>query len=95
LEDKANSTYENALYSKQLVDKYKFKSAIIVTSNYHMRRSRLVFNKAFQGTGINLTYCSALEKSFTPNGWFTDKYSRDIVFSEYIKIVGYWIEDKL
>lgn len=60
-----------------------------------MRRSMLVFNKAFVGTEIKLTYCAMQDENFKQNGWFLDRYSRDIVFSEYIKLVGYLIQGKL
>lgn len=95
LEIKSTSTYENALFTKQLLEKDKTQSAIIVTSNYHMRRTRLVFNKVFQGTEIRLTYCASRDENFKPDGWFLDSYSRNIVFSEYIKLVGYWILGRL
>ncbi len=95
LEDKSTSTYENAIFTKQLLEISNYKSAIIVTSNYHMRRTMLVFNKAFKDTDIKLTYCASEDKSFKPNGWYTDNYSSDLVFSEYIKTVGYWVEGRL
>jgi uncharacterized SAM-binding protein YcdF (DUF218 family) len=89
LDNKANSTYQNALFTKELALKYGFKSAIVVTSNYHMRRSRLVYKKAFHGTGISLTYCSAVDKEYKPDKWWKDRYTTDIVISEYTKLIGY------
>src|SRR5687768_4087705 len=38
LEEKADSTYESAVYVKKLMNKYKFHSAIVVSSDFHMRR---------------------------------------------------------
>ena len=94
-ENKSVSTYENALFTKKILVDYNFKSAIIVTSTYHMRRSRLVFNKAFQNTGIKLTFCSFQDKYFKSEWWFMDTYSRHIVISEYEKLIGYFIEGRL
>jgi uncharacterized SAM-binding protein YcdF (DUF218 family) len=54
LEEKAESTYENAVYSRDIVLKNEFKSAIVVTSPYHMRRSKLVFERVFRNTGVKL-----------------------------------------
>jgi uncharacterized SAM-binding protein YcdF (DUF218 family) len=95
IESRSTSTYENAVYSKQLLEKDKAYSAIIVTSNYHMRRSRLVFNKVFAGTGIKLTYCASQAKRFKPNEWFLDSYSRNTVLSEYAKLAVYGILGRL
>ncbi|KHF36432.1 vancomycin high temperature exclusion protein [Paenibacillus sp. P1XP2] len=40
LENKARSTYENLLYSKQIMKERGFKSAVIVTHQYHGMRSK-------------------------------------------------------
>ncbi|MCX5715332.1 MAG: YdcF family protein [Candidatus Omnitrophica bacterium] len=42
LEEKANSTYENALFSKEILKK---SNILLVSSPYNMRRASLVFNK--------------------------------------------------
>ena len=72
-----------------------FESAIVVTSNYHMRRSKLVFKKAFKDTDISLVYCSAEEDGFIPEKWWTDRYSFNRVFSEYIRLAGYFVRGQL
>jgi uncharacterized SAM-binding protein YcdF (DUF218 family) len=95
LEDKATSTYENAIFSKEIIMSKGFESAIIVTSDYHMLRSKLVFNKAFKGTGIKLTFCSSQSKKFKPQCWFTDKYSRHVTISEYKKLLRYFVKGRL
>lgn len=95
LEDKAKSTYENAVFSKEIVLDKGFKSAIVVTSNYHTRRSSLVFNKAFRKSGVKLTFCSVEDVSFKPKKWFMDKTSRSITALEYKKLIGYFILGRL
>lgn len=95
VENKSISTYENAIFTKKILMDHNFKSAIIVTSNYHMRRSSLVFNKAFKNTGIKLIFCSAQDINFKPKWWLTNNYSTNIVISEYEKLVGYFFEDRL
>jgi uncharacterized SAM-binding protein YcdF (DUF218 family) len=54
VEDQSESTYDNAVNSRALLLEYGYKSAIVVTSDYHMKRSSLVFKKAFKDTGISL-----------------------------------------
>jgi len=45
LEEKANSVYENVIFSKELLDKNKWHSVLLISSPYNMRRAELVFNK--------------------------------------------------
>ena len=47
IENKAMSTYENALFSKPIILEHEIESALVVTSNYHMRRTRLAFSACF------------------------------------------------
>ncbi|MCJ8012569.1 YdcF family protein [Paenibacillus sp. KQZ6P-2] len=44
LENKARSTYENLLYSKQIMDEHGYTSAVIITHQYHGMRSRDIAN---------------------------------------------------
>jgi uncharacterized SAM-binding protein YcdF (DUF218 family) len=46
----SKDTSENARYTKQIIEKRGFKSPILVTSAYHMKRAVFLFEK--QGTEI-------------------------------------------
>ena len=43
LEEKANNTIGNAYYCNKIMVKLGFRSAIVVTSNFHIRRTRNIF----------------------------------------------------
>ncbi len=46
IENNSKNTFENALFSKQILDSLKFKGSILlVTSSFHMRRSLAIFKK--------------------------------------------------
>ena len=45
VENKSLDTYENAVFTQKLMKENDLKTAIVVTSDSHMRRSLLVFNK--------------------------------------------------
>lgn len=89
LEDKADSTFENAIFSKDILLKNDYRSAIIVTSNYHTRRSKMIFNNVFSGTNIQLTYCASGGEYFDQSKWWLSNKSAMIVINEYIKFIGY------
>ncbi|MGX4586266.1 YdcF family protein [Paenibacillus chitinolyticus] len=90
LEDRADSTYENAVFSKTIIEKHAFKSVTVVSSDYHMRRVKLLFDRAFKGSGIGLHYVAAPDKNFTPRKWWGNNKSLMVTFTEYLKLTGYF-----
>lgn len=58
----ATSTYENARNSLALMKAKGFKSALVVSSDYHMRRTRLVFERVNQKYHFTLHYVAAYHK---------------------------------
>ena len=47
IENNSKNTYENAVFTKQILDSMQFNGSILlVTSSFHMRRSIAIFNKA-------------------------------------------------
>lgn len=47
IESNSKNTYENAVFTKQILDSMNYKgNTLLVTSSYHMRRSLAIFNKA-------------------------------------------------
>jgi len=45
LEEKATNTYENVLFSRDILKSRNWKKVLLISSPYHMRRVSLVFNK--------------------------------------------------
>jgi uncharacterized SAM-binding protein YcdF (DUF218 family) len=87
----AQSTYGNAVYSEKMMLQHHFKSAIVVSSTYHMRRAQYIFNKMYAGSGIRLTYCAAPVIGYSPERWWASYAGRVFTFSEYEKLVGYFV----
>lgn len=46
VEPNARNTYENAIFTKQLLDSLGYQKCLLVTSAFHMRRARACFDKA-------------------------------------------------
>jgi uncharacterized SAM-binding protein YcdF (DUF218 family) len=84
-ENKATSTYENALYSKDIVLEHGIKSALVVTSNYHMRRTRLTFDRVFHDADVSFTYVPYHHDTITRDSW--DENER-LFKREYKKLIG-------
>lgn len=87
LEEKADSTYDSAVYVKKLMNKYKFHSAILVSSDFHMRRVKYNFHRVYKGSDHELIYVAS-DTSYNPKVWWMNKRSFGITISEYVKIIG-------
>lgn len=58
-ENQATSTWTNALYTLDLMATYGYDSALIVTTDYHSRRTRMIYERVNHNYGFDLTYVSA------------------------------------
>ena len=70
----------------------KLKSAIIVTSPYHTRRTQFVFNDIFQGSGVEpIVLSTGYHGKFkTPDEtWWLDRKTLETIWLEFGKIL-YW-----
>jgi uncharacterized SAM-binding protein YcdF (DUF218 family) len=90
LEDKSRTTEEDAIFTKEILNKYGYKSCILVTSPYHSRRATKIFRKVM---GDEVTVLSApSDKSwFSFDEWWKRRRDRRYVFSEYSKFMWLWI----
>jgi uncharacterized SAM-binding protein YcdF (DUF218 family) len=70
----AGSTEEEAEALKKLVKERKWKSVIVVTSNYHTRRARFIFHKVFP-QGVESRVASARDGDFDPQHWWEKRKS--------------------
>jgi len=91
LEERATSTYEDAKYVKEDMLDRNLKSAIIVSSPYHMRRARMMFRKMFEDQkDISLKFSAAEDSNFRIHKWWTRERELIAVNNEYCKLVLYF-----
>lgn len=89
LEEKATSTFDNALYCKKIMLQKNYGSAIVVTSSYHTKRAKFIFEKMFQDSSIELTFCATYDPQFVPSKWWKSNKSIMHTLTEYLKFLGY------
>ena len=96
LENNADSTYNNAVLTKELLLQHNFKSAIIVSSNYHIRRVNLIFSNVFKNTDISLTYSGVQNDikgnnhdEYNPKKWWANRESAYHTMMEYVKMFAF------
>ncbi|MDK6862759.1 YdcF family protein [Nosocomiicoccus ampullae] len=85
-EYEATSTYTNAVESFKIMDEHSFDSALVVTSDYHLKRSKLIYDRVSDGQ-YDLKYIAALSED--GEKWNERSYSDRIWFSEFYKLWGY------
>lgn len=71
------------------------KRLLVVTSNFHTRRSRLLFQRVFRGTEIQVSMQATPPNFlFDPKAWWTRRKDRQVLLLEYQKLafyaVRYW-----
>ena len=92
LERESESTYENAVFVKQIVMEKGIKSFLLVTSNYHTRRARQIFSRVFDGTGVRIITVSASDPKFSPDSWWKKGEGQQRALTELANIVVYRIK---
>ncbi len=65
--------------------KRSLKSLLIVTSDYHTRRSRMLAKRK-NSTNLRLTVYGAPDRYFRADTWWWDRESRKILLSEWTKL---------
>lgn len=91
LEDKAKNTYENVIFTNEILNKEKQKKILLVSSPYHMRRASLVFKKAAKGVDV---ICAPIPNSvfYTHGAAWKQANIQQIegILHEYLGILYYW-----
>ena len=90
-----NKYYENthieALEAKRMLDDLDLRSAMLVSSAYHMRRIRLIARRVFDARTYSISCNPARwQTEFTAADWL-DPERRKIIVSEYMKIVWFFV----
>ncbi|MFM7769528.1 MAG: hypothetical protein ACKO8Q_03135, partial [Bacteroidota bacterium] len=65
------------------------KKIAVLSSEYHLRRLRFVFEKKFKNTQIEVIFLAAKNENFTPESWYTNEEGLITTFNEYAKMVYY------
>jgi len=86
------TTYDDAHVVLKATEENNFRSVIIVTSPYHLRRSSFIFHKVFKGKDINLMFYASRNKAFQMDRWWDSYIGRKLVFKEYLGLVYYWLK---
>jgi uncharacterized SAM-binding protein YcdF (DUF218 family) len=85
-ESRSTSTAEQARFLRPLLEQHGFTRAIVVTSNFHTRRTRYLFRRVFAGSTVKPRVYPVQNDFFSPVKWWTRDWDTEEVVLEYIKL---------
>ena len=86
-----NSTLEEALIIDKELQRLAISTALIVTSEYHSRRTWSIFNK-YGSKKIRYTVVASKDPLFDPKNWWKTRNGRKTFVVEYMKTLNSWFE---
>lgn len=90
LANDADDTEEEAATLAKFCAERHLRIVIVVTSNYHTRRARYIFEKAFPPS-ISISIASARDGDFDPEHWWEKRKSEKLFVREWIgMLVAFW-----
>lgn len=88
LETKATNTHQNVAFVKQILDREEWRSILLVSSPYHMRRALLTWRKAAPETRV--VPVPVPRSQFYAHSWGVSLEQIRGILHEYAAIVAYW-----
>lgn len=91
LETESRNTEENALWVVKNARLRGWKRIVLMTSPYHMRRSRFIFDKVLAKTELKLEVdtLTIYQETFTSEEWYDSMNGVRVTMLEYLKWVYY------
>lgn len=89
-EEKATNTYENAIFSKELLREMglEIKSAIICPQAFHARRALMTYSHLFPDTKLYVVPTNT--QNITADNWYNTERGRQVVLGELRKCGEYF-----
>jgi len=89
---RADATLQEAEALVPFVREKGYRSIILVTSNYHTRRSRMIFQQRWGRGGIRVMVSAAPARDFDPDRWWTRRADSRTFLLEWAKTFWYFVE---
>ncbi len=90
IEEKAISTYENALFTKDIIIERGFKHIILVSSVYHQRRAYESFKNVLKGQDVVIQNSPAEAPLWRVDNWWRSKSGIQTTIREVVKLI--WLK---
>ena len=91
LEEKAQNTHQNAQFTAKIIKQNGYKRVTLTTSKYHQTRARLEFEKALEGSGVEVISAPVLNDPDWNGFWWTNSRGWYLSMSELFGIFRFYI----
>ncbi len=91
LEEKAQNTHQNAQFTAKIIKQNGYKRVILTTSKYHQTRARLEFEKALEGSDVEVISAPVLNDPDWNGFWWTNSRGWYLSMSELFGIFRFYI----
>jgi len=88
------TTYQEALAVAPILREKGYRSALVVTDPYHLRRVRWTFGHVVKNQPINMIFVAS-DMPWKGEGWWKHKAEKLQVYSEVSKLAWYWLSHGL
>ncbi len=92
LQDKSESTYEDAKFSLPILKNLGARKIILVSSPYHMRRATLVTRKMYRSSNIEIIPYPVQQSRWKSDGWWKRHEDTQMVVWEYMAMIEYLLK---
>ncbi len=86
------STIDEAVAFRQYVGENHVQRIIVVTSAFHTRRARWIFEKTLAGLPVTLEMAAVPYVGFDQTNWWTNEKGLITLDNEYVKLVYYYFK---
>ena len=93
LDYRARNTIGNAIETRRWMQGHRFRSLIVVTSNYHMPRTLTELDHALPDAR-KVPY-AVVPTSFDPEAWWQSPRAVKLLATEYLKFVLVWVRTRV
>lgn len=91
LEEQAQNTHQNAQYTAKIIKQNGYKRIVLTTSKYHQARAKLEFEKALEGSGVEVISAPVSNDPDWSNLWWTNSRGWYLSMSELFGIFRFYI----
>jgi uncharacterized SAM-binding protein YcdF (DUF218 family) len=88
LDYRARNTIGNAIETRRWIERNRFRSVIVVTSNYHMPRTLVELDHAMPG--VRIVPYAVVSETVDPDAWWRNPATARVLLSEYLKLLLVW-----
>jgi uncharacterized SAM-binding protein YcdF (DUF218 family) len=86
------STFDEARALAQYASEEGLQRVVIVTSEFHSRRSRWIFERELAGLGVSLSMSAVPNGSYSAGNWWQNEDGLIALNNEYIKLFFYFVK---